>query len=1044
MALRILWDEKETAILVDYYIRFRDGKLSRAEAIANASIELRNRAIQSGIEIDDVFRNENGIAMQMNKIEDLFLGREGRLSKAPQVFVDIVNKYCNDRKSFNEIIRKARSVRNDSDSIEEKFFIWLTGKVSAVQMSELYFVYQEIESFCFSRKILKQSLFETVDVDIISTIKNYIDSNEIFHYAYKKKARQMQTAIKYYYDFIKEFEAENKLGIFNFLNPDEQKYDNVYGNHQIELQTEVKEVSAVSEDDDLLLVFLKKNEVAFIDNRDIGGCLWIRGEHDLDNLVKYCQSNMCVNFYYKEMVSIFGYKAGWWTRDYVKATISATIQKMGSQSLDSQLVFGSVHSDEQKYDDVSEMFQNQLQTEAKEVSKVPEENDILIMFLKKHDVPFIDNRNKDGCLWIKGGHELDNVVKYCRCNLSVNFHYKEEGARTLNYEVGWWTRDYAKHKTSVQINQPSLQKRVPQSLDSELFQKWMIENQGIALTTSKSYASGINNCEQLAIRLRLSSQRIYGVSLNEAKRTISLLMQTEEYKKANKSQHNRLRASLIKYLQYLSGDLEVVLETQKDMQDTAEFSVQEMNGDMKSYSKILSDKFPKGYRIESKLDLKRFISCYNTTYGTNISDNDLMREKIRKCILSVGIQHGDRVFSADSLVSIETKKHLLDYVESCFLQGIPVLYYSAIFEEFNEEFLGQKIYDDDMLRTYLMHECKEKYIFEKNYMSQDGNVQIDPLNEIKTVLVTHGSPMKCEKIYEELTHFSKKCIDNALRNREIIYNTGNEYFHVSLIDFSDDELKDIAELIQEIINDSHFVSGKEMIDAIRAKYPTMLERFPQFSQNGLRDAIAYYLRDQFSFNGNIISSLQKQLSMNDVFAEFAKTHASFTLEELNVLKNEMNSTIYFDAIYENSLRVSRERFVSKNEANFDVEKTDEAIASFCTGAYLPLAGINSFGIFPYVGFPWNIFLLEHYVASYSEKFKLLHVGYNADKCVGAIVKKDSGIDNFNALVIDVLTHSGISLNKEDALQYLYDLGYLARRRFSDIDQILIRAKAQKG
>ena len=140
----------------------------------------------------------------------------------------------------------------------------------------------------------------------------------------------------------------------------------------------------------------------------------------------------------------------------------------------------------------------------------------------------------------------------------------------------------------------------------------------------------------------------------------------------------------------------MVLETQKDMQDTAEFSVQEMNGDMKSYSKILSDKFPKGYRIESKLDLKRFISCYNTTYGTNISDNDLMREKIRKCILSVGIQHGDRVFSADSLVSIETKKHLLDYVESCFSQGIPVLYYSAIFEEFNEEFLGQKIYDDDM------------------------------------------------------------------------------------------------------------------------------------------------------------------------------------------------------------------------------------------------------------------------------------------------------------------------------------------------------------
>ena len=595
MALRILWDEKETAILVDYYMQFRDGKLSRAEAIANASIELRNRAIQSGIEIDDIFRNENGIAMQMNKIEDLFLGREGRLSKAPQVFVDIVNKYHNDRKSYNEIISKARCVRNDNDSIEEDFFIWLTGKVPSAQMSELYFVYQDIESFCFSRKILKQSLFQTDDVDIIATVKNHIDSNEIFRYAYKKKARLMQSAIKYYYDFIKEYKVEKKLGIVNGSKSDEQKCDNVYGRLQAELQSEIEEVS------------------------------------------------------------------------------------MG-----------------------------------------PEEDDLLILFLKKHDVSFIDNRDKGGCLWIRGNHELDNLVKYCRCNLSVNFHYKEEGARTLNYEVGWWTRDYAKANTSVHISRSSLQKQVPQSLDSELFQKWMIENKGIALTTSKSYASGINNCEQLAIRLSLSSQRIYGVSLTEAKRTIGLLTQTEEYQKANKSQHNRLRASLIKYLQYLTGDIEVMLENQKDKhyrEDTVELSVQEMNEDLTLYSQILYDKFPKGYRIDSNLDLKRFISYYNTTYGTSIeSDNDFMREKIRKCILSVGIQHGDRIFSVDSLISMETKKHLLDYVEHCFSQGIPILYYSAIFEEFNEEFLGQKIYNDDMLRTFLMNECKQKYIFDKNYM----------------------------------------------------------------------------------------------------------------------------------------------------------------------------------------------------------------------------------------------------------------------------------------------------------------------------------------
>ena len=75
MALRVPWDKYEAALLLNYCIRIEKGEISKAEAISTVSQMLRNRAIRKGYEIDDVFRNENGISMQissMNAIVDQF------------------------------------------------------------------------------------------------------------------------------------------------------------------------------------------------------------------------------------------------------------------------------------------------------------------------------------------------------------------------------------------------------------------------------------------------------------------------------------------------------------------------------------------------------------------------------------------------------------------------------------------------------------------------------------------------------------------------------------------------------------------------------------------------------------------------------------------------------------------------------------------------------------------------------------------------------------------------------------------------------------
>lgn len=180
--------------------------------------------------------------------------------------------------------------------------------------------------------------------------------------------------------------------------------------------------------------------------------------------------------------------------------------------------------------------------------------------------------------------------------------------------------------------------------------------------------------------------------------------------------------------------------------------------------------------------------------------------------------------------------------------------------------------------------------------------------------------------------------------------------------------------------------------------------------------------------------------MSEVFAHFASTHDYFTLEQLNSLKRDLDTPIYFDSVYSNCLRINQDEFVSRNQAAFDIDATDAAISRFCTGDYVMLKEINFFGSFPDAGFPWNEFLLEHYVAEFSKKYKLMHLGFNAGMAVGAIVKRSSQIDDFDTLISMELAESSIPLDRDNALQFIVDIGLLARKHYNGIEKDLSAAK----
>lgn len=63
------WDKYEAAILLEGLLASIKGELTRSDAIKAVSRDLRAMALHRGMEIDEVYRNTNGISFQMKIME---------------------------------------------------------------------------------------------------------------------------------------------------------------------------------------------------------------------------------------------------------------------------------------------------------------------------------------------------------------------------------------------------------------------------------------------------------------------------------------------------------------------------------------------------------------------------------------------------------------------------------------------------------------------------------------------------------------------------------------------------------------------------------------------------------------------------------------------------------------------------------------------------------------------------------------------------------------------------------------------------------------
>lgn len=178
MALRIPWDKYETVLLIEAYLRVKNEELSRQEAVKEISSLLRQRAVLNGIKIDEKFRNENGISMQMKIVGGLVDEKPSGLHRATKMFTDMVALYKTMQSEFNEILIQAKGECAMHVNVEEQFFTWLSAIVSSTQLSDFYMVCKNIETFCINKNILNAPLFETTDLETLQHVVDTIQTNK--------------------------------------------------------------------------------------------------------------------------------------------------------------------------------------------------------------------------------------------------------------------------------------------------------------------------------------------------------------------------------------------------------------------------------------------------------------------------------------------------------------------------------------------------------------------------------------------------------------------------------------------------------------------------------------------------------------------------------------------------------------------------------------------------------------------------------------------------------------------------------------------------
>ena len=549
----------------------------------------------------------------------------------------------------------------------------------------------------------------------------------------------------------------------------------------------------------------------------------------------------------------------------------------------------------------------------------------------------------------------------------------------------------------------------------------------LADKTCVSYVSSIRSAERYAIDNGYLSYSLFNEDKEKIIATASELYSDPDFISYNDNQHNRFSAAINKLLEFIGADIPekaaASLGKRHDNQITAPA---EANSEIVA---VLKQHYEYGFKYDSIRELMRFRQ-FADEMGITLPEED---EALKASILSSGTVIDDKVYCKSDDMLQELQRIVDDILSS----GAVVIYYESLFENKQEWMESHVITSPDMLKEYLQHNISgcsfsKKFMVKGSRCSEKDAVT----DELKRIWGAHP----VESVYRLSDRLPYIPIGNIWRvisgNDLFVLASEGEYLFIDRFRITKDEEEDILDFVDEICKENGFASLCDV------PLGSIEEENYELTQTAIYNAIyKKVLSGKYHLNGKILTKEKSELDAVMLLKQYIKDKDECTFDEVAdkvvELTGGINRQYAFQALYDDMVRVDKNRFVANRLVNFSIDEIDTVLAGFVTDNFCAIRDVTTFAMFPLCGQNWNHYLLESFCYKYSRRYSL-HVIHFNDKNAGIIAEKNFN-KKYNEMLVIALARTDVELSPEVIGQYLFNTGYMAKSKYAKLGEIAQRA-----
>ena len=549
----------------------------------------------------------------------------------------------------------------------------------------------------------------------------------------------------------------------------------------------------------------------------------------------------------------------------------------------------------------------------------------------------------------------------------------------------------------------------------------------LADKTCVSYVSSIRSAERYAIDNGYLSYSLFNEDKEKIIATASELYSDPDFISYNDNQHNRFSAAINKLLEFIGADIPekaaASLGKRNDNQITAPA---EANSEIVA---VLKQHYEYGFKYDSIRELMRFRQ-FADAMGITLPEED---EALKASILSSGTVIDDKVYCKSDDMLQELQRIVDDILSS----GAVVIYYESLFENKQEWMESHVITSPDMLKEYLQHNISgcsfsKKFMVKGSRCSEKDAVT----DELKRIWGAHP----VESVYRLNDRLPYIPLGNIWRvisgNDLFVLASEGEYLFIDRFRITKDDEEEILDFVDESYDKNGFASLCDV------PLGSIEEENYELTQTAIYNAIyKKVLSGKYHLNGKILTKEKSDLDAVMLLKQYIKDIAECTFDEVSdkvvELAGGINRQYAFQALYDDMVRVDKNRFVANRLVNFSIDEIDTVLAGFITDNFRAIRDVTTFAMFPLCGQNWNHYLLESFCYKYSRKYSL-HVIHFNDKNAGIIAEKDFN-KKYNEMLAIALARTDVELSSEVIGQYLFNTGYMAKSKYAKLGEIAQRA-----